>query len=50
MAAKNKKETIEIPMALAKLLAAKEEDMKDGDDYANVQEVAKSMLRLLLSL
>ena len=48
MAAK-KKETIEIPMSLARMLSAKSEDIKEGQTYEDVQELAKSLLRVLMA-
>lgn len=42
-----KKETIEISIALARLLASRPEDYKDNS-YYEVTEVAKSLLRLLI--
>lgn len=44
-----KKETIEIPLHLAKLLATRPEDVKEGT-YEEVQEVSKSLLRLLMEV
>lgn len=44
-----KKETIEIPIGLARLLTAEKEDMKDGEKFEDVQELAKSLLKLLMA-
>lgn len=46
--ANKKKETIEIPMSLARMLAAKPEDLKEGAVYEDVQELAKSLLRVIM--
>jgi hypothetical protein len=48
MAKTPKKEMVEIPIALAKLLSAKPEDYNDASKYDEVQEVAKALLRLLI--
>lgn len=45
-----KKTEVTIPLDLARLLASEPEDMKDVSQYEEVQSVAKSMLRLLLSV
>lgn len=47
MAAK-KKETIEIPLALARLLLAEKDDLKNPEQHADVQELAKASLRVLV--
>lgn len=47
--ATKKKETIEIPMALARLLAAEPDDLKQSQDYHDVQEIAKTALRVLMA-
>ena len=43
-----KKEAIEIPMHLARLLAAEPDDVKEGT-YEDVQALAKASLRLLIA-
>lgn len=43
-----KKETITIPMDLARMLVAKPEDLKEGADYNALQEVSKALLRVLM--
>jgi hypothetical protein len=45
-----RQETITIPISLARLLIAEPEDMKNPDDYQNIQEVAKASLKLLMSV
>lgn len=44
------KKTIEIPLSLARLLVAEKEDLKDPESYEDVQAVAKSQLKLLLTI
>jgi len=46
--ATKKKETIEISMALARLLVAEPDDLKDPQSYQDVQELAKQSLRVLM--
>lgn len=43
-----KKETIEIPLGLAKLLAAEVEDFKEPEKYDEVQAVSRKLLALLI--
>ncbi len=40
--------TIEISIELARMLASKRTDMKDPKKYDDLQEVAKSLLRVLM--
>lgn len=44
-----KKETVEIPISLARLLASEKENMKNPEEYEQVQEVAKALLKLLIA-
>lgn len=44
-----KKETIEIPMNLAKLLITEKEDLKDESKYEEVHTMARSLLKLLIA-
>lgn len=46
--AAKREETITIPISLARLLAAEPEDI--AGDYENVQDAAKSLLRLLMAV
>lgn len=48
MVQSKKTESIEIPMHLARLLAAEPEDMKEADKYDDVQSVARALLRVLM--
>lgn len=43
-----KKETIEIPMHLAKLLVSEPEDLKNPEEHVAVQAVAKALLKVLM--
>lgn len=45
-----KKETIEIPVQLAKLLIVEPEDFKEPEKYGEVQTVAKSLLKVLVEV
>jgi hypothetical protein len=49
MAAK-KKETIEIPMHLAKMLVSEPDDLKNPEDYKALQDVAKALLRVFMRM
>jgi hypothetical protein len=40
---------VEIPESLARLLAASPDDFKNSDKYEETMEVARTLLRLLLS-
>lgn len=41
--------TIAIPVSLARLLVAKREGIKDGTKYEDVQDLAKSLLTVLMA-
>lgn len=43
-------EAVTIPLNLAKLLASEPKDFKDSKRYEDVQAVAKSLLKVLLSV
>lgn len=43
-----KKETIEIPLELARLLVAESDDLKNSQDYSDVQKLAKALLKVLM--
>ena len=43
-----KTKTVNIPSSLAQLLVAKKEDLKDPSQYEDIQNLAKSMLKLLM--
>lgn len=43
-----KKEYIEIPIALARLLVAEPKDLKHPEDYDGIQELAKASLKVLI--
>jgi len=45
-----KKETIEIPVHLARLLVSEPEDLKNPEEYNDVQSVAKALLKLLMKV
>lgn len=45
-----KKETIEIPLELARLLAARDDDFKTTQGMQEGREIARAMLRLLLAV
>ncbi len=47
--ATKKKETIEIPIQLARLLVTEPKDLKNPDDHEFVQELAKQSLRVLMA-
>jgi len=49
MKSNKKKETIEIPMPLARMLVVRPEDLKEGAVYEDVQELAKALLRVLIA-
>lgn len=44
--AKTKKETIEIPLSLARLLLTEPEDLKRPEQHADVIALAKSLLKV----
>jgi hypothetical protein len=45
---KKKPASVEVPTGLAQLLTAEPSDLKDPATYAEVQKLAKSLLRLLM--
>lgn len=45
-----KNETVEIPVALLKLLMAEPEDLRKPEDYHNIREVAKASANLLIKM
>lgn len=45
-----KKEMIEIPIHLARLLTAEPEDLKDQTKYEDVQKLSKQLLKVLLEV